>query len=324
MKIIESYTLNTQTVIFLVWIQNIQNIHGPQHWGYLNPDWVLCQSGKFQSPINIEPRWLLYDPKLRRMSLDLPTTVNGTFKNAGNNLIFTLDTTVLYNGNFSDGPLLYTYKLSQVHIHIGQNNSHGSEHRIDGKSFAAEIHFVCYNVNLFKSLPEARAMPYGVAILAVFVEITQSSENNNQALSILFDKASSIPQQNQETRVHDFNLKALIPETNYYVTYEGSFTHPGCQETVTWVIINRPIFIRASQIDRIRFLQKRQIDSQMTLLEGNIRPLMPLNNRVVRTNINYHRTVGLCDMKRTSFYEGLFQDVVISSPICASYFFQER
>ncbi|XP_059151076.1 carbonic anhydrase-related protein 10-like [Physella acuta] len=107
----------------------------------------------------------------------------------------------------------------------------------------------------------------------------------------------------QEMRLHGFHVKALVPDTNYYITYEGSFTQPGCQETVTWVIFNRPIFIKASQLDTLRQLQKRQRDTRMTLLEGNIRPIMPVNNRALRTNINFHTSGGLCDMRRTAFYE---------------------
>ncbi|KAH9504814.1 Carbonic anhydrase- protein 10, partial [Bulinus truncatus] len=316
MKIKTLHNIAWLVLNFFLWIQCIpgsnspwatwwayEGLAGPQHWGYLNPDWVLCQSGRFQSPINIEPRWLLFDPKLRRMNFDIPNKVNGTFLNAGNNLILMVDNIAANNGSFSDGPFLYSYKITQIHIHFGKNNSHGSEHRIDGKSFAAEIHFVCYNSNLFKSLPEARPMPYGIAILAIFAEITTNSERINKALTFLLDRASSIPQQSLETRVIDLNLKDLIPDTNYYITYEGSFTHPGCQETVTWAILNKPVFIQASQLDKIRFLQKRQRDTQMTLLDGNVRPTMPINNRVVRTNINYHTSGGLCDMKRTAFYE---------------------
>ena len=40
----------------------------------------------------------------------------------------------------------------------------------------------------------------------------------------------------------------LLPETSGYITYEGSMTEPGCQETVTWVIMNRPIYITPQQV----------------------------------------------------------------------------
>ena len=36
----------------------------------INPDWNLCNSGKRQSPINIDPKSILYDPGLTEISVD--------------------------------------------------------------------------------------------------------------------------------------------------------------------------------------------------------------------------------------------------------------
>ena len=43
---------------------------GPSFWGLINPDWNLCNNGKRQSPINIEPENILYDPSLTEISVD--------------------------------------------------------------------------------------------------------------------------------------------------------------------------------------------------------------------------------------------------------------
>ena len=43
---------------------------GPSFWGLINPDWNLCNNGKRQSPINIEPENILYDPRLTEISID--------------------------------------------------------------------------------------------------------------------------------------------------------------------------------------------------------------------------------------------------------------
>ncbi|CAL1534574.1 unnamed protein product [Lymnaea stagnalis] len=237
------------------------------------------------------------------MSIDVPELVKGVYKNTGNYLIFTLDDDISNSANFSDGPFMYTYRMSVIQLHLGTTNSKGSEHRIDGKSFGAEVHIICFNSNLFKSLQEAQKMPYGVAIFAIFAEISEGTGTVNSAFSLLIEKAIKINLQGQEVRLETFNAKALLPATDYYITYEGSFTYPGCYETVTWVIFNRPILIQASQLDIIRQLQKRQQDTRMTMMGGNLRPTMPVNNRAIRTNINYHTSGGLCDMKRVAFYE---------------------
>ena len=44
-------------------------ISGPHYWGMINPTWVLCSKGKNQSPINIEPKDLLFDPGLKHIKL---------------------------------------------------------------------------------------------------------------------------------------------------------------------------------------------------------------------------------------------------------------
>ena len=52
----------------------------------------------------------------------------------------------------------------------------------------------------------------------------------------------------QTTQIMNFSLLKLLPETRGYITYEGSMTEPGCQETVTWIIMNRPIYVTPQQV----------------------------------------------------------------------------
>ena len=40
---------------------------GPSFWGLINPDWSLCNGGMSQSPINIKPQNVLFDPRLKDM-----------------------------------------------------------------------------------------------------------------------------------------------------------------------------------------------------------------------------------------------------------------
>ncbi|XP_012944468.1 carbonic anhydrase-related protein 10 [Aplysia californica] len=195
------------------------------------------------------------------------------------------------------------HRLAEVKIHIGKVNNRGSEHLIDGKAFGAELQFICYNSDLFSSMAASQHVPYGVAIVAVLAEATRSEKEANSAFTILTNVAKRIPWQGNAVRVPNFNLAALVPETNYYVTYEGSFTQPACLETVTWLILNRPILIQASQLDTLRQLQKEQADTRMKMSNGNSRPVSPLYNRAVRTNINFPTTGGLCNMKRIFYYE---------------------
>ncbi|KAH9499833.1 Carbonic anhydrase 1 [Bulinus truncatus] len=45
-------------------------ISGPNYWGKTNPEWKLCKHGRQQSPINIEPTRLLFDPNLKHLKID--------------------------------------------------------------------------------------------------------------------------------------------------------------------------------------------------------------------------------------------------------------
>lgn len=52
----------------------------------------------------------------------------------------------------------------------------------------------------------------------------------------------------EEIEVKKLSVRGLLPETDYYMTYDGSTTMPACQETVTWLILNKPIYITKQQV----------------------------------------------------------------------------
>lgn len=48
--------------------------------------------------------------------------------------------------------------------------------------------------------------------------------------------------------VERLSVKGLLPGTENYMTYDGSLTQPPCHETVTWVVVNKPIYITKQQV----------------------------------------------------------------------------
>lgn len=52
----------------------------------------------------------------------------------------------------------------------------------------------------------------------------------------------------EEVEVKRLSIMGLLPDTEYYMTYDGSTTMPACHETVTWVILNKPIYITKQQV----------------------------------------------------------------------------
>jgi len=71
------------------------------------------------------------------------------------------------------------------------------------------------------------------------------------------------------------------------MTYEGSMTIPGCWETVTWIIMNKPIYITMKELSALRKISQQVPGRDIVAQGGKSRPLQRLNRRVVRTNINF-------------------------------------
>ncbi|KAH3838930.1 hypothetical protein DPMN_112347 [Dreissena polymorpha] len=232
---------------------------GPTRWGD-NEDWTICKSGKHQSPINIEPHKILFDPHLQPLQLEA-TAISGLFRNNKKDLTF------LVNGqgvgvNITSGPLSYRYRLYQIKLHFGRENQSGSEHTVDGRGYDGELHFMAYNTELYANYTEAQTSPRGIAIVAVFLTI---GKFDHSAFKIL-----------QES---------------------GSLTQPGCRESVTWVILNKPIHISQQQLDDLRTVPYQE------WRDSNARPIMPLNNRTIRTNINFRKRSRLCSMDVSKKYQ---------------------
>ena len=63
------------------------------------------------------------------------------------------------------------YKLEQFHSHWGCIDSQGSEHTVDGVSYAGELHLVHWNTTKYATFGEAASAPDGLAVLGVFLEV---------------------------------------------------------------------------------------------------------------------------------------------------------
>ncbi|KAF7406450.1 hypothetical protein HZH68_005819 [Vespula germanica] len=90
-------------------------------------------------------------------------------------------------------------------------------------------------------------------------------------------------------QVSYLSLRSLLPDTNGYMTYEGSTTHPGCWETAVWLILNKPIYITAQELYALRKLMQGPASAPKAPLGNNSRPLQDLHHRTIRTNINFRK-----------------------------------
>jgi len=103
----------------------------------------MCNKGRRQSPINLEPSKLLFDPNLRVLHMD-KSRVAGALVNTGHGLLFTVDNSSR-PVNITGGPLSYKYQFHELHLHWGLHDGSGSEHWVSGNPFPAEVrNILCF------------------------------------------------------------------------------------------------------------------------------------------------------------------------------------
>ncbi|KAH8025753.1 hypothetical protein HPB51_011084 [Rhipicephalus microplus] len=263
---------------------------GPDFWGRLNPAWSLCSTGRRQSPVNIEPRQLLFDPNLKPIAVS-NHRVDGLLQNTGQGIVFRLsDDDELGGVNISLGPLSYRYRVYELRLHFGRTEDRGSEHSVSGFVFPAELQIMGYNCDLYANVSEARQRAQGLVALAVIIKLRDSANVElrlltSQLLHLAFKALRSVLSGSQ-VAVKSVSIRDLLPETDSYMTYEGSSTTPGCEETVTWILMNRPLYMTRQQLFATRKLMQGDAFHPKAPLGNNFRPTQPLHGRVVRTNID--------------------------------------
>ncbi|XP_033333149.1 carbonic anhydrase-related protein B isoform X1 [Megalopta genalis] len=265
-------------------------ISGPGFWGLINPEWCLCNKGKRQSPVNLEPSKLLFDPNLRPLQID-KHRVGGVLENTGHRVAFAVDNDTRHPVNISGGPLSYRYQFHEIHLHFGLDDRTGSEHTVDGHAFPAELQIFGFNSQLYNSFSDALHRAQGIVAVSLLLQVGDLS---NPELRIFTEQLDKIKYRGQTMEIKRFAVRELLPDTKYYMTYDGSITMPACHETTTWIILNKPIYITKQQLLALRVLMRGVQNDPVAPLGNNYRPPQQLHHRPVRTNIDFNvqRTAG--------------------------------
>ncbi|GIY88685.1 carbonic anhydrase-related protein 11 [Caerostris darwini] len=133
-----------------------KSFESPDYWGLLNPDWKLCNRGRRQSPIDFDPLKLLYDPGMGVLNVS-KEKANGTLINSGHSVQLVLDPhspPVIIKG----GPLSYNYRVHEILMHFGKSDDRGSEHRINGNMYPAEVSALLEICNVIRFFSCAREL----------------------------------------------------------------------------------------------------------------------------------------------------------------------
>ncbi|XP_053224973.1 carbonic anhydrase 14 isoform X1 [Podarcis raffonei] len=249
--------------------------HGQEHWPDTYPD---C-GWKAQSPINIETGTVQYDPSL-------PPVETSGYRNPGDD-----DFTLINNGHtvqMSLPPSMQLHGLPkmftavQLHLHWGRKGSlEGSEHKVDGRPFPAELHVVHYNSEKYSNVSLAMHHPDGLAVLGVFLE---AGDAENPAYNHILDLLDKIQYAEQKTTVAPFNVRDLLPvHLGHFFRYNGSLTTPPCFQSVLWTVFHQPVQLSAAQLEKLQksVYSTAEGEAHPELLVDNFRAPQSLNGRVV-------------------------------------------
>lgn len=218
-----------------------------------------------QQSLALEPRasgmqmMLIQDPELKREAASLNSLTDDLI-----NLEQQLDQEHETNTRsdlvyFSGAGLAYKYQFEALYIRFGASNeAPGSEHQLNSRSFPAELQLLAFNCDLYKSFHEASTRPLGLMAISVLIDHNNNKPpaNDNQTstsvsphLETLLSKASEqLTYRAASVALSGLNISALLPDTREFVAYEGSLTFPGCHETVSWILMNKPLYVSQSQV----------------------------------------------------------------------------
>jgi carbonic anhydrase len=187
---------------------------GPEKWGGLDAADAACSAGDQQSPIDLTATVRARQPPLRINWNKRPDTI------INNGHTIQLD--------FAEGDTLdlgdRKYVLKQFHFH------HPSEHLIEAKRFAMEVHFV-------------HAGTDGLAVMGVVMVAGKPNAMFKRIVSTMpREEGSPAP---ADPAIHP---RGLLPAQRTYYHYEGSLTTPPCSETVDWIVLTQPMEVDADDI----------------------------------------------------------------------------
>lgn len=230
---------------------------GPAHWGMLSKDFEVCDTGRSQSPINIERKRI---PVPYSLSINYHTApllvgedMDNTYTVAPSRTIVNTGYGVQVNFHEKKKKELLTfdgkeYELVQFHFHSP------SETLWHKQAFPLEIHFVHQGKD-------------SVLVLAVFVK----GGTESSVLKTILENLPEKEKQEYAIQGSSVDPASLLPDNRRYYAFGGSLTTPPCTEGLQWIVMPEPITASPAQILKIRDASGGT----------NARPVQPLNGRTL-------------------------------------------
>ncbi|RMD45622.1 MAG: carbonic anhydrase family protein [Aquificota bacterium] len=193
--------------------------HGPEHWGDIKKEFIMCKIGKNQSPVDLNR---IVKAELKEVDIN--------YKPGG---ISALNNGHTIKVSYEPGSYIVIdgikFELKQFHFHSP------SEHKIKGKQYPLEAHFVHADKD---------------GNLAVIGVVFKEGKEN----PIIKQIWENLPmEEGKEVKLSQkVNAYELLPEDKNYYRYSGSLTTPPCSEGVRWIVMEKPLEVSKEQIEKFR------------------------------------------------------------------------
>lgn len=213
----------------------------PEQWGKLKSDFILCDIGRNQTPINLVENEMI-EATLSPLQFSYQNALSSVVNNAHTIQVdYPQGSSITIDGK--------TFNLLQFHFHAP------SENQINGKTYPLEAHLVHKD---------------GIGALAV-IGVMFDVGNPSELLGTIWKNASE--KVNEPTKLtQEINPMNLLPEDKSYFRFNGSLTTPPCSEGVRWFVMKKPLTASPEQIHQFKALMKHE--NARPLQPVNARPIL--------------------------------------------------
>lgn len=211
----------------------------PEHWGEIEDTYKICQTGRNQSPVNIDSTLKAQIAPLLTHYTDGPITL----LNNGHTIQAVMKSGAQDSITLDNVP----YTLQQFHFHAP------SENTVQGKHYAMEMHLVHTNAE------------GEIVVVAVMFDKGEA----NQELDDLWRNMPTTAEQNTALKPN-LDINKLLPTNKSYWRFSGSLTTPPCSEGVIWVVLKEPMTLSDSQLAKFTRTMHRDNNRPVQPLHGRV------------------------------------------------------
>ncbi|KAL8262997.1 hypothetical protein R6Q59_024346 [Mikania micrantha] len=227
---------------------DLNSPNGPGHWGEIHPEWIMCNQGDLQSPIDLTHKRVQTTSNLGRIDRDYKSA-NATLINRGHDMM------LRWTGEAGHIHLNGTeYQLNQLHWHTP------AEHTVNGRRYNLELHLVHQSADGKN------------AVVGIMYKIGRP-DSLLHLMEPYFNALASA--KGVEMSVGNIDPREIKIGSRKYYRYIGSLTTPPCHQNVIWTIVKK---VRTVSREQLRAIHEAVHDET----EANARPVQPLNNRWIK------------------------------------------